>query len=45
MTDSTGQVPEPGEQLPPKALSLDDIEDGVRRLLVGLGQSEKKEVR
>ena len=44
MTDTTDKVPQPGEQLPPKTVSLDDIEDGVRRLLIGLGQDSKQEV-
>jgi len=33
-----------GKQLPPKPVSLDDIEDGVRQMLIGLGQEGKKEV-
>lgn len=44
MADKESQVPEPGEQLPPKRTSIDDIEEGVRRLLIGLGQGDKKEV-
>lgn len=33
-----------GKLLPPKPVSLSEIEDGVRKILVGLGQSEKSEV-
>lgn len=33
-----------GPPLPPKGVSLDDIEDGVRRLLIGLGQAGKQEI-
>ncbi|MCA9672639.1 MAG: GTP cyclohydrolase I [Myxococcales bacterium] len=45
MSDETqSKMPEPGEQLPPKSLDMDAIEDGVRRLLEGLGQSSKTEV-
>lgn len=33
-----------GKPLPPKPVRLDEIEDGVRRLLVGLGQSDKREI-
>ena len=35
---------EVGEQLPPKPVSLDEIEDGVRKILTGLGQDDKAEV-
>lgn len=44
MVDKESHVPEPGPQLPPKTVSLDDIEDGVRRLLIGLGQGNKEEI-
>jgi GTP cyclohydrolase I len=33
-----------GESLPPKPVALNDIEDGIRRLLIGLGQEHKKEI-
>lgn len=33
-----------GEQLPPKRVSLVEIEDGVRSILIGLGQTAKPEV-
>jgi GTP cyclohydrolase I len=33
-----------GKPLPPKSVNLQDIEDGVRKLLIGLGQSDKEEV-
>ena len=36
--------PEVGTPLPPKPVDLDAIEDGVRRMLVGLGQGDKPEV-
>jgi GTP cyclohydrolase I len=35
---------EVGEQLPPKPVDLDTIEDGVRQMLTGLGQGSKTEV-
>lgn len=37
-------VPEPGKQLPPKPVDQDKVEDGVRLMLEGLGQSDKEEV-
>jgi GTP cyclohydrolase I len=33
-----------GKPLPPKTVRIDEIEDGVRRMLQGLGQGDKKEV-
>lgn len=33
-----------GNQLPPKPVSLDGLEDGVRQMLIALGQSDKAEV-
>lgn len=33
-----------GKALPPKPVAIEEIEDGVRRLLIGLGQQGKKEV-
>ena len=33
-----------GKPLPPKLVNLQEIEDGVRKLLIGLGQSDKEEV-
>jgi|GEM_PF-2216930 len=33
-----------GKSLPPKTVSLTQIEEGVKQLLIGLGQAEKKEV-
>ncbi len=33
-----------GKLLPPKPVALDEIEDGVRKILIGLGQSHKQEV-
>lgn len=33
-----------GKSLPPKRVSLDEIEEGIRRLLIGLGQGDKQEV-
>jgi GTP cyclohydrolase I len=36
--------PTPGEQLPPKPVDLDLIEEGMRKVLLGLGQQDKPEV-
>ena len=33
-----------GKPLPPKSVSIDQVEDGVRTLLLGLGQGHKEEV-
>jgi GTP cyclohydrolase IA len=33
-----------GKSLPPKSVSMNEIEDGVRRVLIGLGQAEKTEI-
>lgn len=33
-----------GLPLPPKSVSIDEIEEGVRRMLIGLGQAHKLEV-
>lgn len=33
-----------GNALPPKRVSLDEIEEGVRRVLLGLGQGDKREI-
>lgn len=33
-----------GDVLPPKPVSINDIEDGIRRLLIGLGQGDKREI-
>lgn len=38
------EVVQVGAPLPPKVVTLDQIEEGVRRMLIGLGQSEKTEV-
>lgn len=37
-------VPNPGKGLPPKDVSMDLVEDGVKKILQGLGQSDKEEV-
>jgi len=34
----------PGNPLPPKFVKIEQIEDGVRQLLMGLGQSDKAEI-
>ncbi len=34
----------PGTPLPPKFVKIEQIEDGVRQLLMGLGQSDKAEI-
>ena len=44
MSDTHDHVPKPGKPLPPKQVLLDEIEDGVRKLLIGLGQGNKKEI-
>lgn len=44
MFEGEKNILNPGNPLPPKQVSLDDIEDGVRKLLVGLGQGGKSEV-
>ncbi|MCB0422508.1 MAG: GTP cyclohydrolase I, partial [Bdellovibrionales bacterium] len=44
MSDLEKDIPPPGSPLPPKQVSLDEIEDGVRKLLIGLGQGSKSEV-
>lgn len=33
-----------GKPLPPKSVSIGEIEDGIRRVLIGLGQGDKAEV-
>ncbi len=33
-----------GKSLPPKSVSMNEIEDGVRRVLIGLGQGDKTEI-
>jgi GTP cyclohydrolase I len=33
-----------GKPLPPKPVRIEDIEDGVRRMLLGLGQGDKREI-
>lgn len=33
-----------GDPLPPKPVLINEIEDGVRQLLIGLGQEDKKEI-
>jgi GTP cyclohydrolase I len=33
-----------GKPLPPKPVAINEIEDGVRRILFGLGQGDKKEI-
>lgn len=42
--ETNGDYPEPGEQLPPKALDRDAIMAAVHNLLIGLGQGGKPEV-
>ena len=44
MSTEEDKVPVVGQQLPPKTVNLDTIEDGIRQVLVGLGQDQKEEV-
>jgi GTP cyclohydrolase IA len=41
---STAHVPKVGEPLPPKRVDQDMIEEGARKILIGLGQEDKPEV-